>query len=142
MLKQLQETKQGSAIVDLEDVPESMRTNETEEWDEQLVFDFYKDKKEFQHDDIHTRWTWVLNEMIFAFEHKVDESWEEAYRSGVIDYKSVPCAWDESGNPTMYNMEKGPNHTYECDYDGIRVVQDRMQNGFRLFGKYYQNLWD
>lgn len=142
MLKQLQETKHGSAVVDLEDVPESMRTVETEDWDEQLVFDFYTDKKDFQHDDIHTRWSWILSEMIFAFEHKVDDSWEDAYRSGVIDYKSVPCAWDDQGKPTMYTMENGPNHTYKCDYEGMKKIEDRMQNGFRLFGKYYQNLWN
>jgi hypothetical protein len=39
-------------------------------------------------------------------------------------------------------MKKGPNDTYVCDYDGIQKVHDRMQNGFRLFGKYYQGLWD
>ena len=24
----------------------------------------------------------------------------------------------------------------------MRVVEQRIQNGFRLFGRYYQNLWD
>jgi len=28
------------------------------------------------------------------------------------------------------------------DFDGMRVIQDRIQNGYRLFGKYYQALWD
>jgi hypothetical protein len=28
------------------------------------------------------------------------------------------------------------------DYDSMRVIQDRIQNGYRLFGKYYQGLWD
>jgi hypothetical protein len=28
------------------------------------------------------------------------------------------------------------------DYDGMRVIEDRIKNGFRLFGKYYQGLWD
>ena len=28
------------------------------------------------------------------------------------------------------------------DFDGMRVIQDRIQNGYRLFGKYYRNLWD
>jgi hypothetical protein len=39
-------------------------------------------------------------------------------------------------------MIHGPNDTYVCDYEGIRKVHDRIQNGFRLFGKYFQNLWD
>jgi len=29
-----------------------------------------------------------------------------------------------------------------CDYDAIEKVEKRIQNGFRLFGKYYQALWD
>lgn len=28
------------------------------------------------------------------------------------------------------------------DYDAMQVVEKRIQNGYRLFGKYYQNLWD
>lgn len=28
------------------------------------------------------------------------------------------------------------------DYDTMREVSKRIQNGYRLFGKYYQNLWD
>jgi hypothetical protein len=39
-------------------------------------------------------------------------------------------------------MEKGPNDTYKADYEGMKKVHDRMNNGFRLFGKYYRSLWD
>jgi hypothetical protein len=56
--------------------------------------------------------------------------------------KSVPCKWDENGKPTLYSFEEGPNHTYKCDYEGMQVVQKRITNGFRLFGRYYENLWD
>lgn len=28
------------------------------------------------------------------------------------------------------------------DYDAMQVVEKRIQNGYRLFGKYYRNLWD
>ena len=87
-----------------------------------------------------------MDEMIFAFEHTLDDSWEDAYRSGVSDYISVPI--DKDGNEVprgehrYYQMKEGPNHTYVCDYDGINLVQKRIANGFRLFGKYYQGLWD
>ena len=50
--------------------------------------------------------------------------------------------WDENGKPTLYQMKEGPNHTYKCDYDGMNLVHERIRNGFRLFGKYYQGLWD
>ena len=132
MLKQLKKDKHGSPSVDDEDVPEELRSTaapaKENEWD--------TDENWFK------RWDWVMDEMIFAFECKLDDSWEEAFREGEIDWKTVPSAWDENGKPTMYSMEDGPNHTYKCDYDGMKVVQDRIQNGFRLFGKYYQGLWD
>jgi hypothetical protein len=143
MLKQLKEKKHGSPFVDLEDVPEYLRATTTEEYDGQSTFDFYKEHKVKEGEcDIHARWEWVMNEMIFAFEHHLDDSWEEKYRSGVIDWKNQPCAWDENGKATLFKTSNGPNHTYECDYDGMDVVYKRIQNGFRLFGKYYQGLWD
>lgn len=132
MLKQLKKDKHGSPTVDDEDVPEELRSTaapaKKSDWD--------TDENWFK------RWDWVMDEMIFAFECKVDDSWEDAFREGEIDWKTVPCAWDEKGKPTLYRSEDGPNHTYKCDYEGMQVVHDRIQNGFRLFGKYYQGLWD
>lgn len=145
MLKQLQSVKHGSCIVDIEDVPEELRGTSTPDYDEQLTFDFYSEvrqEKDVDYELVHKRWTWVMNEMIFAFEHKADDSWEDAFREGEIDWKTVPCAWDENGKPTMYRTEDGPNNTYKCDYEGMKKVQDRISNGFRLFGKYYEGLWD
>ena len=28
------------------------------------------------------------------------------------------------------------------DQDGVKAEQKRISNGFRLFGKYYESLWD
>ena len=136
MLKQLQKTKHGAPFVDDEDVPEELKSTSAppkeNEWDT---------------DDNHfKRWDWVMDEMIFAFTCKVDDSWEEAFRSGVHDYITVPV--DQDGNEVpksehkFWQMRDGPNNTFKCDYDGMRVVEKRIQNGFRLFGKYYQGLWD
>jgi len=132
MLKQLKETQHGAGFVDDADVPEELKSTSApakeNEWD--------TDGNHF------ARWDYVLNEMIFAFEHKADDSWEDAFRSGEHDLIHVPCEWDADGKPTMYQMKDGPNNTYKCDYEGIKVVEARIQNGFLLFGKYYQNLWD
>lgn len=131
MLKQIKETKHGAPFVDDEDVPEYLRSHMAQpkenEWDTDSLW--------------FMRWDWVLDEMIFAFEHLIDDSWEEKFRSGEHDMKSVPFEWDENGKPTLYSFEKGPNHTFELDYEGMKVVEDRMQKGFELFGKYYRNLW-
>mgnify|MGYP003704249995 FL=1 len=132
MLKQLKEKTHGAPYVDDADVPDELKSTNAEpkenEWD--------TDSNHFK------RWYWALDEMIFAFQSKQDESWQDAFRSGEIDIKSVPCEWDENGKPKLYKMERGPNDTYKCDYEGMKVVEERIQNGFRLFGKYYQNLWD
>lgn len=139
MLKRLRETKHGSGFVDLEDVPEHLRYTTKEDWDSQHSFAFYHEHEIKEGEaDIHARWNWVLDEMIFAFEHLVDDSWENAYSSGEIDWKFVKS----EDNPHLSTMEYGPNHTYVCDYEGLRKVYERIDNGLRLFGKYYRNLWD
>lgn len=139
MLKQLREAKHGAPNVDDNDVPEELKSTSipVEELDH-LEYDI--DSNHFK------RWDYVLDEMIFAFESKLDGSWEDKFRSGEIDFKWTPVDNDGNevpkGEHTAFLMGDGPNHTYKCDYEGMRVVEDRIQNGFRLFGKYYQNLWD
>jgi len=143
MLKQLKETKHGSPTVDDDDMPDHLRGTTTEDWDAQHTFDFYREHQIQEGErDIHARWDWVMDEMIFAFEHHVDDTWEEAFRSGEHDMIHVPCEWYEDGRPKLYSIEKGPNDTYVCDYEGMNKVYKRMENGFRLFGKYYRGLWD
>ena len=136
MLKQLRDTKHGAPHVDDEDVPEELKSTSAP-----------KKENEWDTDDNHfKRWDYVLDEMIYAFEHKVDDSWEQEFRSGEFDTVWVPV--DKDGNEVakgehkFYQMKDGPNHTYKCDYDGMKIVEDRITNGFRLFGKYYQGLWD
>ncbi len=137
MLRQLKATKQGSPFVDDEDVPEELKSTsappKVNEWDTD--------------DNHHKRWEYVLDEMIFAFEHKLDDTWQDKFYSGESDWQ-----WKKL-DETVYNpvtkkveglsqMVEGPNHTFKCDYEGMKVVQDRIKNGFRLFGKYYEGLWD
>jgi hypothetical protein len=136
MLKQLQATKHGAPFVDDEDVPEKLRSTNADpkenEWD--------TDGNHF------LRWDWVLDEEIFAFSCLIDDSWEEEFHSGEHDTIWVPV--DINGNEVseedakLYHMENGPNNTYKCDYEGMKVVQTRITNGLRLFGKYFQAHWD
>ena len=141
MLKQLKETKHGSANVENEDVPEYLRSTNNESY-EQLSFDFYHKDAIDAYADVHKRWDWVLDQMIFAFERIVDDSWEEKYSSGEHDHIPEPCAWDADGKPTSFRFKEGPNHTYKCDFEGMKREQDQIDNGLRLFGKYYRGLWD
>lgn len=144
MLKQLKETKHGSPLVDLEDVPEELRMGGYESGSSQMQFEF-EDREHYEKISwgiTECRWDWILDEMIFAFEHLADDTWEDAFSSGELDIKHVPCEWYEDGKPKLYETEYGPNHTYKLDYEGLRKVYDRMDNGFKLFGKYYRGLWD
>ena len=132
MLKQLQKDKHGAPFVDDEDVPEELKSTSAP-----------PKENEYDTDANHfKRWDYVLDEIIFAFECKVDDSWSDKFSSGEFDKKTVACQWDENGKAKMYEWIDGPNHTYKLNIDGMQEVQKRITNGFRLFGKYYENLWD
>lgn len=134
MLKQLKATKHGAPAVDIKDVPEHLRPTR------KALAEYRKTGN--TDEQFFARWDWVLDEMIFAFEHIVDDSWEEKYYSGEFDFRSKPCEWDENGKPKMYQMVEGPNHTYKSDREAIDAVNERINRGLVLFGKYFRNLWD
>jgi hypothetical protein len=129
MLMQLKETKHGAPNVDSEDVPKNLRPTKKEQ--EAYSKNGQTDPKFFE------RWDWVLDEMIFAFASKL-EDWEDQFYSGEHDvyFKELD---DGSG---MSEMKRGPKDTFKVDREGMQAYQDRISNGFRLFGKYYESLWD
>jgi hypothetical protein len=132
MLIQLKNSKHGAPNTDDTDVPKELWSTNAE-------------PKENEHDtdsNHFKRWDYILDEMIFAFESKRDGTWQDKYSSGNIDWTSEPCEWDENGKAKMFTMGHGPKHTYKCDYEGMEVEQKRISKGFKLFGKYYENLWD
>lgn len=133
MLKQLNETKHGAPFVDDDDVPEHLRSTASP-----------PKENEYDTDANHfLRWDWVLGEMIWAFEqHQPDVDWEQQYYSGKHDMYWEVSDRDADGKPKMYEMKRGPDDNWKVDRDGLKAHQARITNGFRLFGKYYQNLWD
>ena len=127
MLKQLKATKHGAPYVDPKECPPELKPKKQTK----------KQKDNCETDSTHfERWDWVLDEMIFAFENKVNDDWEEQFETGEWDVQWKKL---EDGN---YQMVNGPNHTREYDWEGRKAYQERITNGFRLFGKYYENLWD
>lgn len=107
MLKRLKEIQHGSPNVDDGDVPEGFSI------------------------DVHERWAYVIDEMIFAFESKT-QNWQDEFYEG-SDLKMEKCGDNKN---TITNKGK------PIDYEGMKQVEKRIANGFRLFGKYYQCLWD
>ena len=129
MLKRLKERKHGYPLVDDEDTPEEIRSTNAppkeNEWDTDAMAE--------------SRWEYVLNEIIWAFEQlHPDNDWEKQYQSGVHD-----IIWVQSkDHPNCKEMKHGPNDTFKIDHEGRKVHRARIDNGMRLFGKYYNALWD
>lgn len=148
LLVQLQKTKHGSPFVDDEDVPEELKSTSApvkeNEWDTD--------------DNFHQRWEYVLGEMIWAFEQHNDDDADRQFHSGDHDlyWQKVDAEGNEidselykigdnkgdSDENTLWQMVKGPNDTHVFDREGWEAWSARKQNGFRLFGKYFQSLWD
>lgn len=65
------------------------------------------------------RWEYVLDQMIWSFERSQPDS-------------------DQVEEYFIFNEEG----LVKFNHEGLKVYDERMQNGFRLFGKYYKNLWE
>ena len=126
-LKKLKEVKHGAPKVEDVDVPWYLRSNiytKENEWD--------TDPAWFK------RYEWVLDEMIWTFEQMIDDDWESRYHHGKIDFDFKEC----EDNITMFQLEHGPNHTHWYDKEGHLNHSKCIDNGLRLFGKYYRGLWN
>lgn len=130
MLHKLNKEKHGAPFVDDEDVPEELRSTAAP-----------PKENDYDTDDNHfKRWDWVMDEIIFAFESLdggKNSDWEDQFTTGEYDLRFKKIS--ENGTSEMV---QGPNHTAKTDWDARKEYAKRIQNGFRLFGKYYQNLWD
>ena len=139
MLKQLKVTKHGSPWVDDEDVPHMVKKKNKKKKKG-------SDGEDDEHDDIHERWIWVMDEMIWAFEQIIDpdegrdnyyipyEDGEEVHRMGFTN---------STTGETLYLMtEEEERKLGRYDPDLHKKYQERVNRGLRLFGKYYQGLWD
>jgi hypothetical protein len=127
-LVKLHETKQGAPNVDDEDVPDHLKSTSAppkkNDWDTD--------------DNWFKRWDWVMDEMIWAFKTKTDIDHDAQFYSGEHDIQFVKS----KEYPFYSEMVRGPNDTFKIDMEGLKKHEARIQNGFRLFGKYYQALWD
>ena len=119
MLVQLKETKHGAPIVDDEDVPKQLHMTKKEK------AAFNKDGS--TDDKFFKRWDWIMDEMIWAFEQKNRDHWQNDYYGPYIE--------GEDGKVLSGRFEW-------IDDKGRDAHQKRMSNGFKLFGKYYEALWD
>jgi hypothetical protein len=122
-LKQLKADKHGAPFTDDEDVPEYLRSHMAQ-----------PKENEWDTDSLHfMRWDWILDEMIWAFEQKVTDDAESQF----FDHSECPSDPDAR----LEDLTSGASKV-KYDEAGHQVWLDRKRNGFRLFGKYYEALWD
>jgi len=105
--------------IDDEDVPEHLRHTPEDEMNSNCTEE---------------SWLWIINEMEWAFQQKLTD-WEEQYTTREV--------LDDDGTlfprrPLLGNKL----YRYHFDEEGIDVHQQRMNNGFRLFARYFESLWN
>ena len=122
MLKQLDKEKHGAPYTEDDDVPEYLRSHMAQ-----------PKENEWDTDSLHfMRWDWILAEMIWAFEQELKDD-DEAQFFDHSECGDEKFPWNEAG---QYISK------IKVDEKGLEAHQKRKANGFKLFGKYYQNLWD
>lgn len=129
IMKDLKKHKHGSGPIKDEDVPEELRSYNAppkeHDWDTDSLW--------------HDRLDWVLSEVIWALEQlQPDCDWEDQYwfTQPEIDFSYQPEDAGKTSIPLRWKV-KG-----ECDWEGMKEHQARIDNGMRLFGTYFRNWWD
>jgi len=122
MLLKLNTQKHGYGWVDNKDVPKELRS--TAPGARKGI------KNKYDWDNYaEARYSWVMTELIWTFEQLAD---------------------DDNGERQFYdhsesNKEKDFNksiHKLKVDRAGLEAHHKRIENGLRLFGKYFRTLWD
>lgn len=148
MLKQLKATKHGSQWVDDEDVPHLVKkkTKKSSDSVRRNVRALDMGEEEDQHADVHVRWEWVLDEMIWAFEQvNAEDDGRSNYYVPYEEGEEVErVRWKDSETGEWHDMltEEEARKIGKFDHDLQKKYQARISNGLKLFGKYYQGLWD
>jgi hypothetical protein len=78
-----------------------------------------------------------MDEMIWAFEQKLKDDDESEF----FDHSAYDTNEKTNHHEWFKDMTEGKSKL-KVDYDGLKAHQARKTNGYRLFGKYYQGLWD
>lgn len=116
-LVKLKEQKHGYFLVDDDDVPEELRSHNG-------TID-----KDYNWDSLaEARCNYLFDELIWTFKQiSSDNDEEEFYDHSEMNLKD---------DITLQIKQ------LKVDREGLQKHWDRIKNGTRLFGKYYQNLWD
>jgi hypothetical protein len=121
MLKKLKTQKHGYGWVDNKDVPTELRSTATgartgvkNKWD----WDNYAE----------ARYSWMMDELIWTFEQLANDDHESQF------YDHTESRKEKDFNKSIRKLK--------VDHTGLELHQKRIENGLRLFGKYFRTLWD
>ena len=128
LLVKLKEKKQGAPLVEDENVPEELRSTscapKENEWDT---------------DDNHfNRWDWALDEMIFAMQEIANNNENEPpyhTKTGTMEFGEIDPK--KGTGPLIFNGWESTPESVAAN----KAYHDRVQNGCRLFGLHFRNLW-
>jgi hypothetical protein len=130
MLKQLKSTKHGSAYLPVFDQTSNSA---------QYCFDFYGEGDDAAWTEGAKQWDEIMDKMIWSFEQlQPDCDWEAMYCE-------VPCEIDFTDYPEDEGKVAVPlrwKNEGKYDFEGMKIHEARITEGLKLFGEYYQNLWD
>ena len=118
MLKQLKETKHGASG----DMPAFSQTSDYV----QPSFPFYKEGDEAAWNAGHEQWNEIMDKMIWSFEQLLDDDYESRF-------------WIKQ---PRYSRELGCITGGVYNEKAALLYEERLREGFELFGKYYRGLWD
>lgn len=138
-LLQLKATKHG--------IPSDFAMTGGEDYLDQESFDFYKETHDECFEIRCEQWNDVLDKMIWSFGQLIVEDYSDKYHHGNAEYD-----WKKTDtmypNPitgkleaTYQMVDKNPDEHW-VDHEGLKIHEERIQEGLELFGKYYRNLWD
>lgn len=128
LLKRYKKVSHGFFFIEDEDVPEELRTGLENIWEES------------DSDAEEAKYEWIIDQLIWTFEQLVDDSWEDQYFHGDPEFDFVPHV-DANGEETGYTELKSKDN-FSIDMEGLSSHNRRIDEGLRLFGKYYRNLWN
>ena len=121
MLLKLKTQKHGYGFIDDKDVPKELRSNATgarEGIKNKYDWDNYAE----------ARYSWMLDELIWTFEQLCNDDNESQF------YDHTESSKEKDFNRSIQKLK--------VDRVGLELHQKRIENGLRLFGKYFRTLWD
>lgn len=122
MLLKLKTQKHGYGWIDNKDVPKELRSTAPG------ARSGIKNKYDWDN-YAEARYSWMLDELIWTFEQLADDDTGESQF-----YDHTESNKEPDFNKSMQKLK--------VDRAGLELHQKRIENGLRLFGKYFRTLWD